>query len=138
MPLAPTVDPPSTVLPRGRVRAGRRARPSRVFIPTASLPDAADSGFVKAFMLIHKHTPAECNVAYAAWNGFDSPLRGQPVQSTCARHQSDPASAAPNRPAVHEIWWNTHAPDIVSAMAQLPPYVKDRTQAREVSDVTIR
>jgi hypothetical protein len=93
---------------------------------------------VKTFMLIHEHTPAECKIAYAAWNGYDSPLRGHPVQSTCARHQSHLSSGSPDRPAGHEIWWTAHAEDIASALDQLPPYVRDRAQAREISEVTIR
>jgi hypothetical protein len=91
---------------------------------------------VKSFVLIHTHAPAECTVAYAAWSGFDSPLRGRKVQSTCARHlsQQPPGVAGPS---VHETWWTTSAEDESTALAQLPPYVRARTQAREVSEVMI-
>jgi hypothetical protein len=84
---------------------------------------------VKSYVLIHEHTPAECAIAYAAWRGFVSPLRGRPVQSTCARHVS--------HPPVHEIWWTTQAENAAAALMQVPPYVRDRSEAREVSEVMI-
>jgi hypothetical protein len=28
------------------------------------------------FILAHAHNQAECQVVYAAWRGYDSPLRG--------------------------------------------------------------
>jgi hypothetical protein len=83
--------------------------------------------------LIHRHTPAECSVSYAAWNGFPSPLRGRTVQSTCARHEV----GAPADASGHEVFLSASAQDAESAMAQLPPYVRERTQAREVTEVTI-
>jgi hypothetical protein len=92
---------------------------------------------VKTFILTHQHTPAECAIAYAAWNGFDSPLRGETVQSTCARYQSRRSPGVANGPAQHEIWWTAQAGDAELALRQLPPYVRDRTEAREVSAVTI-
>jgi hypothetical protein len=90
---------------------------------------------VKSYVLIHQHAPAECSVAYAAWSGFDSPLRGRAVPSTCARHVG--AAAPAGGPAGHEIWWTTQAGDEASALGQLPPYVRERTQVREVSEVMI-
>jgi hypothetical protein len=90
---------------------------------------------VKSYVLIHEHTPAECTVAYAAWSGFDSPLRGRPVPSTCARHLSHAVPAG--GPCGHEIWWTTEAEDETSALRQLPPYVRERTEVREVSEVMI-
>lgn len=91
---------------------------------------------MKTFVLIHAHTPAECTIAYAAWSGFDSPLRGRPAQSTCARHVSHRPSGTADGVLEHEIWWTAHAKDSALALAQLPPYVRERTQAREVSEVT--
>lgn len=93
---------------------------------------------MRTFVLIHKHNPAECAIAYAAWSGFDSPLRGRTVQSTCARHQTHQTPAAAVHPSTHEIFWTANAEDATAALAQLPPYVRERTQAREVTEVTIR
>ena len=36
-----------------------------------------------AFLLHHEHEPRDCAVTFAAWLGFDSPLRRHPVPSTC-------------------------------------------------------
>jgi hypothetical protein len=92
---------------------------------------------MKTFVLVHGHTPSECRVAYAAWNGFSSPLRGVPAQSTCARFPPSRSPAAWSGPAQHEIWWTVQAEDVTTALAQLPPYVRERTTAREVTEVTI-
>jgi hypothetical protein len=92
---------------------------------------------LKTFVLIHQHMPAECSIAYAAWSGFASPLRGRTVQSTCARYRSASPPGAAARPPRHEIWWTAEAEDVESALIQLPAYVRDRTQAREVSEMTI-
>jgi hypothetical protein len=35
------------------------------------------------FLLEHRHEAAECAVVFAAWKGFDSPLRRQPVLCSC-------------------------------------------------------
>lgn len=91
---------------------------------------------MKTFVLIHRHTAAECAIAYAAWRGFDSPLRGGTVQSTCARHPPHRAGAPGDTP-VHEIWWTAHAADERTALQQLPPYVSERSEAREVTEVRI-
>jgi hypothetical protein len=92
---------------------------------------------LKTFVLIHQHTPAQCSIAYAAWSGFASPLRGRTVHSTCARYRSSPRPGAAASPLMHETWWTTEAEDGHAALIQLPAYVRDRTQAREVSELTI-
>jgi len=33
------------------------------------------------YILEHRHEPADCPVAFAAWKGFDSSLRGTTVLS---------------------------------------------------------
>ena len=38
---------------------------------------------MKLFLLHHRHLPHECAAAFAAWHGFDSPLRDGRVPSTC-------------------------------------------------------
>jgi hypothetical protein len=35
------------------------------------------------FLLHHQHQPHECAAAFAAWQGFDSPLRHGRVPSSC-------------------------------------------------------
>jgi len=76
------------------------------------------------FMLAHKHEPAHCPTAFAAWRGFESPLRHHPVLASCVR-------------GGHAIWWTVEAPDPESALAQLPPFVAERTVVTEVKEVPI-
>jgi len=76
------------------------------------------------FRLIHRHSPDECPTAYAAWKGFDSPLRGQQATSSC--HWGD-----------HHIWWDLEAASEEEAMAYLPGYVADRADAVRIGEVHI-
>ncbi|MFZ0014027.1 MAG: hypothetical protein WAL25_07920 [Acidimicrobiia bacterium] len=77
-----------------------------------------------SFLLHHRHEPDECPAAYAAWKGFDSPLRGSRAQSSC-------------RQGGHEIWWEVDAPDETGALSLLPGFVRDRTDATRVNRVDI-
>ncbi len=63
-------------------------------------------------------------MAFAAWNGFDSPLRHQPTLGSC------PTGG-------HMLWWEVEAQDAASALAFLPPYVADRTEVVVVRPVEI-
>jgi hypothetical protein len=38
---------------------------------------------------------------------------------------------------LHELWCTVQAEDASSALAQLPPFVAERSDAREVSEVTV-
>jgi hypothetical protein len=77
-----------------------------------------------SFVLHHRHEPDECPSAYAAWKGFESPLRGQQVPSSC-------------RLGGHEIWWELEAADETDALSRLPRYVGERTVATRVNRVDI-
>ncbi len=76
------------------------------------------------YLLHHNHEPSECGAAFAAWKGFDSPLRGAAAVSSCLE-------------GGHAIWWDVEATDIPAALELLPPYVADRTTVAPVSDVSI-
>ena len=76
------------------------------------------------FLLHHRHKPAECAAAFAAWQGFDSPLRHKPAASTCLA-------------GGHAIWWRVEAPSLAEALALIPAYVAARTEPIEVRDVEI-
>lgn len=76
------------------------------------------------FILTHRHEPEECRSAYAAWNGFESPLRHHDTLASCGR-------------GGHRIFWTVQAPDEREALAQLPPYVAERTEVSEVREVSI-
>jgi hypothetical protein len=77
-----------------------------------------------SFFLAHRHEPSDCAAAFAAWQGFDSPLRHRRAPSTCLA-------------GGHDVWWRVEAPDVQAALALLPRYVAERTTATEVRDVEI-
>ena len=79
-------------------------------------------------MLTHRHDAGDCRVAFASWRGFDSPLRHAGTFGSCL---------LVNGTATHEIWWTVDAPDRDGALALLPAYVAERTDATEVSEVSI-
>jgi hypothetical protein len=79
---------------------------------------------VPTFVLSHRHRPEECAIAIAAWKGFASPLRHSRPLGSCAS-------------GGHHVWWTVRAHDRVAALAQLPPYVADRTVIDEVREVPI-
>lgn len=76
------------------------------------------------FLLHHRHEPSECGVAFAAWKGHDSPLRGRETVSTC-------------RAGGHEIWWVVEAATADAALDQLPYFVARRTLTAAVTAITI-
>jgi hypothetical protein len=74
-----------------------------------------------AFFLLHsRHDEAECPAAYAAWRGFESPLRRSAPYATCLW-------------GGHEVWWQTEAESESTALGQLPPFVAERAQAIRVT-----
>ena len=79
---------------------------------------------VPRFLLTHRHELAECRFAYAAWRGFDSPLRRRPALSSC------PSGG-------HRVWWLVDAPTAAAALGQLPDFLAARTEVTEVKDVAI-
>lgn len=81
------------------------------------------------YMLEHTHAPAQCRTAFAAWRGFDSPLRHHDAMASCANG----ASGADD----HQLWWTVEAASADEALAQLPEWVAERTRARSIHDVTI-
>jgi hypothetical protein len=76
------------------------------------------------FVLTHHHAPGECASAFAAWKGFDSPLRHQATLASCLA-------------GGHSTWWQVVAPDAAAALAQLPPFVARRTAAEQASEFLI-
>ena len=76
------------------------------------------------FLLHHHHAADECDAAFAAWKGFDSPLRHRPAASTCLS-------------GGHAVWWRVEAADAAAALQLLPRFVRSRTNATRVRDVEI-
>jgi hypothetical protein len=75
-------------------------------------------------MLAHRHEARECRTVYAAWRGFQSPLRRTPAMASCAQ-------------GGHRIYWTVEAGDEQLALAQLPPFLAERTEVSEISEVPI-
>ena len=80
------------------------------------------------FLLHHQHDERECPAAFAAWTGFDSPLRRRAAASTCL-------IGIPAQP--HALWWRVEAADRVSALALLPRFLAERTTPIEIREVQI-
>ena len=76
------------------------------------------------FLLHHRHGANECAAAFAAWQGFHSPLRHHAAPSTCLA-------------GGHAVWWRVEARSVAEALAFLPEYVARRTDPIEVRDVEI-
>jgi hypothetical protein len=76
------------------------------------------------FMLTHRHRPEECRTAFAAWRGFESPLRRHRALSSCVE-------------GGHHLWWRVEADDREAALAQLPPWIAERTEATRARQVPI-
>jgi hypothetical protein len=81
------------------------------------------------FVLSHRHAPAQCGVAFAAWRGFDSPLRHHPALASCMSDNGD----APE----HLLIWTVEAEGPEQALALLPPWLADRAEVRRVGEVAI-
>lgn len=76
------------------------------------------------FLLSHRHAPGECRVAFAAWKGVHSPLRHTAALSSCEA-------------GGHQLWWTVETADAAAALALLPPYVAERTEAVAVTDIPL-
>jgi hypothetical protein len=81
------------------------------------------------FLLSHAHHPDDCGIAFAAWRGFESPLRHGRVLATCSGEHEDGAD--------HALVWTVDAETAGAALAQLPPWVAERSEAHEVGEVTV-
>jgi hypothetical protein len=76
------------------------------------------------FLLHHRHEARECPAAFAAWKGFESPLRRRATIGSCLT-------------GGHEIWWEVEAASDAVALGRLPRYVAERTEVIRVSDVYV-
>jgi hypothetical protein len=76
------------------------------------------------YLLLHHHQPTECGVVFAAFRGFESPLRHKGALTSC-------------RSGGHSIWWTVESANEETALALLPFYIAERTTAVAVSEVQI-
>ena len=77
-----------------------------------------------SFLLHHRHEPAKCGVAFAAFKGHNSPLRHAKTFASCAA-------------GGHEIWWIVEAASPNAALDLLPHYVAERSTAVPIRKVQI-
>lgn len=76
------------------------------------------------FVLENRHEAHECGAVFASFKGHHSPLRRRTTLASC-------------RSGGHVIWWTVEAASVEEALAQLPPYVAERTSATSVTAVVI-
>jgi hypothetical protein len=76
------------------------------------------------YLLHHHHEPNECGVVFAAFRGFESPLRHKGALASCDC-------------GGHSLWWTVGAASEDDALAQLPYFVAKRTTAVPVNEVLI-
>jgi hypothetical protein len=79
---------------------------------------------MSVFLLNHEHAPHECEPAFAAWQGFESPLRHGHVLSTCLS-------------GGHRLFWLVEATDVREALSHLPRFVAERTVPTQVRRVEL-
>jgi hypothetical protein len=75
---------------------------------------------VASFLLHNRHAESECAATFAAWRGFDSPLRASSPIASCLA-------------GGHELWWLVEADDTDHALGHLPAFVAERTRAVRIA-----
>ena len=81
------------------------------------------------FVLSHRHAPEQCGVAFAAWRGFDSPLRHHSALGSCPTDNG--------KGGEHVLIWTVDAAGPEQALALLPPWLAERAEVRRVGEVPI-
>ena len=76
------------------------------------------------FLLHHRHEAHECDAAFAAWQGYDSPLRHRRAPSSCLA-------------GGHGLWWRVEARTPEAALGLLPRFVAERTTPIPIREVQI-
>jgi hypothetical protein len=84
----------------------------------------AETAAMPLYLLHHLHEPSECEAAFAAWRGFESPLRHRPAASTCLA-------------GGHYLLWQVEADSDHEATALLPAFVVARTEVVRVREIEI-
>lgn len=92
--------------------------------PDVQTPLEAETAAMPLYLLHHIHEADECEAAFAAWRGFESPLRHRPAASTCLA-------------GGHYLLWRVEADSVDGAAALLPRFVAARTEVVAVREVEI-
>jgi hypothetical protein len=83
---------------------------------------------VPRYLLVHTHGRDECPIAFAAWRGFESPLRHVGALGTCSVNGGDDP---------HRICWELETDGPAQALGAVPPWIAERTEVTEVGELTI-
>jgi hypothetical protein len=76
------------------------------------------------FLIHHRHDSSDCSVVFAAFKGFETPLRHRPTIASCEFGD-------------HTIWWRVEAANETEALGLLPYYVAQRSTATRIREVEI-
>ena len=76
------------------------------------------------FLIHHRHESSDCGVVFAAFKGFETPLRHRATIASCAFGD-------------HTIWWTVEAASEAEALALLPYYVAQRANVTRIGEVDI-
>jgi hypothetical protein len=76
------------------------------------------------YLLQHRHAQDECAAAFASWKGFDSPLRESSAWCSCLS-------------GGHQLWFMVEAGDGNAALAHLPRYLAERSEAVRVTKLSL-
>jgi len=79
---------------------------------------------VPAFVIHHRHEPAECGAVFASFQGFVSPLRQRQAAASCFY-------------GGHDIWWLVEADTAAHAFELVPAYVAKRAAVTQVERLVI-
>lgn len=82
------------------------------------------------YLITHRHRARDCGVAFAAWRGFESPLRHTSALATCRDAAAGPGSE-------HVLFWTVEADSPGAATAMLPPWLAERSEVQRVVEVEI-
>jgi hypothetical protein len=87
-------------------------------------PGDREASCMPRFLIDHRHESSECSVVFAAFKGFETPLRHRATIASCAF-------------GGHAIWWTVEAPSAEQALALLPYYVAQRANVTRIGEVDI-
>lgn len=82
------------------------------------------------YLLTHRHRACDCRIAFAAWRGFDSPLRRASALANCNDAGAGPGSE-------HVLVWTVDAGSAREAQDMLPPWLAERAEVQRVAEVAI-
>jgi hypothetical protein len=118
------VSPRTSINPRTPVLEGLAQGADSGIAPEVGNAREGEPTVMPIYLLHHRHRPAECEAAFAAWQGFSSELRGSAALSNCLE-------------GGHELWWVIPARDAAAVIELMPRFVAERSSVTRVREVSI-